>query len=57
MTSIIRDDYNIGYNLTISCDQGFQAVGITNIMCSNSSTWIPALPDCVIGKTGTCSSP
>ena len=55
MTYISRDDFDIGYNLTINCDQGFQPVGVTNIMCSNSSAWLPALPDCVLGRTGTYS--
>ena len=52
MTVITRDDYNLGYNITITCNQGYQAVGITEVMCSNDSTWIPALPDCVLGRTG-----
>ena len=49
MTVITRDDYNLGYNITITCNQGYQAVGITEVMCSNESTWIPALPNCVLG--------
>ena len=57
MTVITRDDYNSGYNLTISCNQGYQPVGITQVMCSNESTWIPALPNCVLGRTGTFCMP
>lgn len=52
MTHITRDDYKLGHNLTITCNQGYQAVGIQEIMCSNNSTWIPALPNCVLGNTG-----
>ena len=53
MTHITRDDYKFGHNLTITCNQGYAAMGITEIMCSNNSTWIPALPDCVLGNTGS----
>ena len=49
MTVITRDDYKLGHNITITCNQGYQAVGITEVMCSNDSTWIPALPSCVLG--------
>ena len=49
MTVITRDDYKLGHNITITCNQGYQAVGITEVMCSNDSTWIPALPNCVLG--------
>ena len=49
MTVITRDDYKLGHNLTITCNQGYQAVGITEVICSNDSTWIPALPNCVLG--------
>ena len=52
MTVITRDDYNANYNLTITCNQGYQPVGITQVICSNDSTWIPALPNCVLGRTG-----
>jgi len=49
MTVITRDDYKLGHNLTITCNQGYQTMEVTNIMCSNDSTWIPALPNCVLG--------
>ena len=49
MTVITRDDYKLGHNLTITCNQGYQPVGIRQVMCSNESTWIPALPNCVLG--------
>ena len=50
MTHIKRHHYKTGHNLTITCNQGYQAVGITEIMCSNDSTWVPALPNCVPGN-------
>ena len=53
MTHITRDDYKFGYNLTITCNQGYQAVGITEIICSNNSAWIPTLPNCVLGRAGS----
>ena len=49
MTLIIRDDYKLNHNLTIICNQGYYPVGSTNITCSNDSSWIPALPDCLLG--------
>jgi len=49
MTAITRDDYKLGRNLTITCNQGYQTMEVTNIMCSNESSWIPALPNCVLG--------
>ena len=49
MTLITRDDYKFGHNLTISCNQGYSVEGFKNITCSNDSTWMPALPNCVSG--------
>ena len=59
MTSITQDDYKVGHNLTITCNQGYSAEGFTSISCSNDSTWMPALPSCVpgsvIGNAMTCT--
>ena len=52
MTFITSDDFMVGYNLTITCNQGFQPMGNMSVVCSNDSTWTPALPDCVVGRTG-----
>ena len=56
MTYITRDDYKLDHNLTITCNQGYQPVGFVDIMCSNDTTWVPALPNCVLGINCVFSS-